>query len=221
MKSAASIHYTHPPAFAPGISASPNERPVWVALLSTVPLALERPVCRRTWQLGPPPAQGSGQSEAASQRGVASVARRSAFDITAEARLFRMSENRDAHSRRAPSRLVLTRGQGLPSRRHLPGHPSQTLSRWALHLSQHPVRWCGGGVGCCVDPPYHVVLAVKVCVSAGRSLAPFGRLRTLTAALRREGFGLGQSRPIKTGVPYVAVFFLLRSCPVFERAASP
>jgi DNA repair protein RadC len=63
-------------------------------------------------------------------------------------------------------------------------------------------------VGCCVDPPYHAVLAVKVCVSAGRSLAPFGRLRTLTAALRREGFGLGQSRPIKTGVPHVAVFFL-------------
>ena len=65
------------------------------------------------------------------------------------------------------------------------------------------------------------VLAVKVCVSAGRSLAPFGRLRTLTAALRREGFGLGQSRPIKTGVPHVAVFFLLRSCPAFERAAGP
>jgi hypothetical protein len=47
-------------------------------------------------------------------------------------------------------------------------------------------------------------------VSAWRSLAPFGRLRTLTAALRREGFGLGQSRPIKTGVPHVAVLFFLR-----------
>jgi hypothetical protein len=81
--------------------------------------------------------------------------------------LFRRSENRDARSRRAPLRLVLTRGQGLPARRHPPGHPSRTLVRSALRLSQDPVRWCGGGVGCCVDPPYHVVLAVKVCVSAG------------------------------------------------------
>jgi hypothetical protein len=55
--------------------------------------------------------------------------------------LFRSSENRDAHSRRAPSRLVPA---GLPARRHLPGHPSRTLVRSALRLSQDPVRWCGG-----------------------------------------------------------------------------
>ena len=38
-------------------------------------------------------------------------------------RLFRGSENRDARSRRARSRLVPA---GLPARRHLPGHPSPT-----------------------------------------------------------------------------------------------
>ena len=69
------------------------------------------------------------------------------------------------------------------TRRHPPGHPSPT--RFACRKTQS--GGVVGGVGCCVDPPYHVVLAVKVCVSAGRSLAPFGRLRTLTAALRREG----------------------------------
>jgi hypothetical protein len=45
-----------------------------------------------------------------------------------------------------------------------------------------------GGVcrwACRVDPRYHVVLAVKVCALAGRALAACGRLRTLTAALRR------------------------------------
>jgi DNA repair protein RadC len=41
-------------------------------------------------------------------------------------------------------------------------------------------------VGACRDDPrYHVVLAVKVCALAGRALAACGRLRTLTAALRR------------------------------------
>jgi hypothetical protein len=38
---------------------------------------------------------------------------------------------------------------------------------------------------CLVDPRYHAVLAVKVCALAGRALAAWGRLRTLTAALRR------------------------------------
>jgi len=42
-----------------------------------------------------------------------------------------------------------------------------------------------GGGACRVDPRYHVVLAVKVCALAGRALAACGRLRTLTAALRR------------------------------------
>ncbi len=43
---------------------------------------------------------------------------------------------------------------------------------------------CGGGA-CRVDPRYHDVLAVKVCALAWRALAAAGRLRTLTAALRR------------------------------------
>jgi DNA repair protein RadC len=41
------------------------------------------------------------------------------------------------------------------------------------------------GWACRVGPRYHVVLAVKVCALAGRALAARGRLRTLTAALRR------------------------------------
>jgi hypothetical protein len=43
-------------------------------------------------------------------------------------------------------------------------------------------RWA-----CLVDPSYHAVLAVKVCALAGDRLRPAacGRLRTLTAALRR------------------------------------
>jgi DNA repair protein RadC len=41
------------------------------------------------------------------------------------------------------------------------------------------------GWACRVDPRYHAVLALKVCALAGRALAACGRLRTLTAALRR------------------------------------
>jgi DNA repair protein RadC len=43
----------------------------------------------------------------------------------------------------------------------------------------------GGGRACRDNPRYHDVLAVNVCALARRALAPFGRLRTLTAALRR------------------------------------
>ena len=78
---------------------------------------------------------------------------------------FSRSENRDARSRRARSRLVPA---GLPARLHLPGHPSPT--RFACRKTQS--GGAVGGVGCCVDPPYHVVLAVKVCVSAGAPLRP-------------------------------------------------
>jgi DNA repair protein RadC len=42
-----------------------------------------------------------------------------------------------------------------------------------------------GGGGCCVDQRYHAGLAVKVCALGLRALAACGRLRTLTAALRR------------------------------------
>jgi hypothetical protein len=44
----------------------------------------------------------------------------------------------------------------------------------------------------------HAVLAVKVCARCAR-LRPGGRLRTLTAALRRASRGLGQSRPDPSG----------------------
>ncbi len=47
--------------------------------------------------------------------------------------------------------------------------------RWSDRRFACRKTQCGGvvgGVGCCVDPPYHVVLAVKVCVSAGAPLRP-------------------------------------------------
>jgi DNA repair protein RadC len=64
----------------------------------------------------------------------------------------------------------------------------------------------GGGWACRVDPRYHVVLAVKVCALAGRALAACGRLRTLTAALRR-GAPVSGNPARHTGVRHVVLFF--------------
>jgi len=71
-------------------------------------------------------------------------------------RLFRSSENRDAHFRRAPSRLVPA---GLPARRHLPGHPSPT--RFACRKTQ-----CGGVVGVWVAVSTHRVTSFSPSRSA-------------------------------------------------------
>ena len=55
-----------------------------------------------------------------------------------------------------------------------------------------------GEWACRLDPRCHFVLAAKVCALAGRALAACGRLRTLTAALRRGALvsgNPGQHRP--------------------------
>ena len=110
-----------------------------------------------------------------------------------------------------------SRARSLSGRRHLAGHPSPTRFVCCKSL----FRRVGGWVGRCVDSPYQAVLAVKVCVSAWRSLAPFGLLRTLTAVLRRKGFGLGQSRLIKHEVLHFAAFLVLDCCSSLGRVADP
>lgn len=70
--------------------------------------------------------------------------------------LFCCRENRDAHSRRAPSRLVPA---GLPARRHLPGHPSPT--RFACRKTQ-----CDGLVGVWVAVSTHRITSFSPSRSA-------------------------------------------------------
>lgn len=70
--------------------------------------------------------------------------------------------------------------------------PARRIGREGCDLDERLV-W-SGGAGLLFPSPYHAVLAVKVCAYGAR-WRPGGRLRTLTAALRRAASGLGQSRP--------------------------
>ena len=112
-----------------------------------------------------------------------------------------------------PSRAGLLRcaSSHRPSRRLAPdGLPSLTQPSQADVAGRHHFGLVVyGGWVCRIDPRYHAVLAVKVCALAGRALAPCGRLRTLTACAAPWCSGLGQSRPIRTGVRHVVVVSVL------------